>query len=184
MCRNCWIETDCGDFYQVLLYLFWLCWVIITACRFSLAVVGSVSSPVTEHGFSSCVHSVVVVDRLALQRVGTSQTRDQMCVPCIARQIPNHWTTRDAPGTLNYSCIVKLRETDSWVNSYFRRPLHWTYLQRGLLTSKSPWNDIQTEETAPTPGQEEDIRSRQLTQDAGPDPYDHWCFLNFLDLCI
>ena len=31
-----------------------------------------------------------------------------------------------------------------------------------------------SEETTLTPGQEEDsIRSRQLTQDAGPDSYDH-----------
>ena len=29
--------------------------------------------------------------------VGSSQIRDQTCVPCIARQILNHWTIREAP---------------------------------------------------------------------------------------
>ena len=27
----------------------------------------------------------------------SSQTRNQICVPCIGRQILNHWTTRDVP---------------------------------------------------------------------------------------
>ena len=31
----------------------------------------------------------------ALWRVGSSQTRAQTCVPCIGRQILNHWTTRE-----------------------------------------------------------------------------------------
>ena len=29
--------------------------------------------------------------------VGSSRTRAQTCVPCIARQILNHWTTREGP---------------------------------------------------------------------------------------
>ena len=41
-------------------------------------------------------------------------------------------------------------------------------------------------ENETTPGWEDnDIRGRQLAQDAGPDSYDHLsCFLDFLDLCI
>ena len=31
----------------------------------------------------------------ALCHVGSSQARDQTCVPCIARWILNHWTTRE-----------------------------------------------------------------------------------------
>ena len=31
----------------------------------------------------------------ALQHVGSSQTRDGTHVPCISRQILNHWTTRE-----------------------------------------------------------------------------------------
>ena len=35
----------------------------------------------------------------ALRHVGSSWTRDQTYVPCIGRQIPNHWTTREVPLT-------------------------------------------------------------------------------------
>ena len=34
---------------------------------------------------------------VALQHMGSSQTRDQTCVPCIGRRILNHRTTREAP---------------------------------------------------------------------------------------
>ena len=34
------------------------------------------------------------------RHVGSSPTRDRTCVPCIARRILNHWTTREAPLTL------------------------------------------------------------------------------------
>ena len=34
---------------------------------------------------------------IALRHVGSSQTRGRTSVPCIARQILNHWTTREAP---------------------------------------------------------------------------------------
>ena len=33
----------------------------------------------------------------ALQNVGSSQTRGRTRVPCIGRQIPKHWTTREVP---------------------------------------------------------------------------------------
>ena len=34
---------------------------------------------------------------VAPRHVGSSRTRDQTSIPCIARQILNHWTTREAP---------------------------------------------------------------------------------------
>ena len=37
---------------------------------------------------------------VALRHVEFSQTRDQTCVPCIGRQILNHWTTREVSGDL------------------------------------------------------------------------------------
>ena len=40
--------------------------------------------------------SVVVAHVVALQCVGSSQASDQISVPCIARQILNQWTTREA----------------------------------------------------------------------------------------
>ena len=45
------------------------------------------------------VAAASLVDRgfAALRHVGSSQTMDRTCVPCIGRQILNHWTTREAP---------------------------------------------------------------------------------------
>ena len=37
------------------------------------------------------------VDLVAPWHVRSSGTRDETGVPCIARQILNHWTTREAP---------------------------------------------------------------------------------------
>ena len=42
-------------------------------------------------GFSSCGAWA------QLWYVGSSWTRDQTCVPCIGRQILNHWTTKEVP---------------------------------------------------------------------------------------
>ena len=36
------------------------------------------------------------MDLFALLLVGSSWTRDQTSVPCTAKQILNHWTTREA----------------------------------------------------------------------------------------
>ena len=65
----------------------------------------AVTSLTAEHGLQVCgfqqlwhIGSVVVAHGLVAPRhVGSSQTRDRTGVPCIARQIPNHWTTREAP---------------------------------------------------------------------------------------
>ena len=35
-------------------------------------------------------------DLVAPWHVESSQTRDQTCVPCIGKQISNHWTMREA----------------------------------------------------------------------------------------
>ena len=36
----------------------------------------------------------------------SSWTRDQTCVPCIGRQIPNHWTTREIPTDFLFACLL------------------------------------------------------------------------------
>ena len=54
-------------------------------------------------GFSPCRAQALRVQTqklwcigwLSSRHVGSSCTRDQTCVPCIGRQIPNHWTTRE-----------------------------------------------------------------------------------------
>ena len=47
------------------------------------------SSVVAACGLSSCGTHLV-----APRHVGSSQTKDQTCVPCIARRILNHWTVK------------------------------------------------------------------------------------------
>ena len=44
------------------------------------------------------------------RHVGSSPTRDQTLVPCIARQILNHWTTREAP-----TLVIIKRTLFSWL---------------------------------------------------------------------
>ena len=59
----------------------------------------------------------------------------------------------------------------------------------GLVYREDSWPDLtlkwcSSKRNYPPPGWEDDIIGRQLAQDAGPDSYDHLCFLDFLDLCI
>ncbi|KAB0361973.1 hypothetical protein FD755_010348 [Muntiacus reevesi] len=53
---------------------------------------------------------------------------------------------------------------------------------RLIPTSKGPYTGLVYREDR---REEDNIRGRQLAQDAEPDSYDHLkCFLDFLDLCI
>ena len=64
-------------------------------CRLLIAVaslVGSMGSGV----WSVQAQQLWPESLAALRHVGSSQTKDQTCVPCIGRQILNHWT-RDVP---------------------------------------------------------------------------------------
>ena len=55
-----------------------------------------VSAPLAAtHGPS--VHRRAAQGLAAPWYVGSSQTRDRTCVPCVGRHILNHWTTREAP---------------------------------------------------------------------------------------
>ena len=60
----------------------------------------------------------------------------------------------------------------------------------GLVYREDSWPDLtlkwcSSRRNYTTPGWEDDnIRGKQLAQDARPDSYDHLCFLDFLDLCI
>ena len=63
-------------------------------------------------GFSSCGTQAY------LEHVRASQTRDQIRVPCIGRQILNHWTLREAPSFLL-----------SWPTAPFSLLVAWPVLQ-------------------------------------------------------
>ena len=78
------------DLFIYLIY-FWPCWVFIAVCRLLAAVA---SLPVENRLQST---RSVVVGLVALRHVGSSQTRDQTCVPCIGKQFLNLWTTSEAP---------------------------------------------------------------------------------------
>ena len=49
------------------------------------------------HGLQESQHMGLAFGLSGLWHVGSSWTRDLTCVPGIARQTLNHWTTREAP---------------------------------------------------------------------------------------
>ena len=110
-----------NNFY---LFVYWLCWVF--AQRLSLVAVSWDYSLVAElgshcSGFSCCrakapghpgcsgwstqAKQLWRVGLVALRHVESSQNRDRPHVPCIGRQILNHWTTRDI---LHYFWILHI----------------------------------------------------------------------------
>ena len=97
--------SRCNFFFLAFLY-FWLCRVFIAASRVCLAAVSGLLSvevcglPVVlgKPPHISCVdHRLQRAGLVAMRHVGSSQSRDQTCVPCIGRWILNHWTTRETP---------------------------------------------------------------------------------------
>ena len=94
-------------------------------------------------GFSCCrvqavgaYASVIVTQGLSCSEVcGISPDQGYLwgqCVPCIGRQIPNHWTTREAPnlpflmGNEAYWLLVKTRKLCGQLLQYF--DLHVLFL--------------------------------------------------------
>ena len=94
------------------------CWVFVAACGLSLAVASGgyssmrctgfslqwlllLRSTDSRHkGFSNCgmrAQQLWCKGVVAPRHVGSSKTRDRTYVPCIGRQILNHWATREVP---------------------------------------------------------------------------------------
>ena len=109
--------------------LLWLCWNFVAVHGLSLVVVSRGCSPgavrrlliavgslVVEHGlsFSSC-GSQTLACRLectglaASRHVGSYQTGDRTHVPCIGRQILNHWTTGDVSLWNFYNSFIEIK---------------------------------------------------------------------------
>ena len=92
--EKCLFKSFVCFFEELLIFTFRLGWVFVAAHRLSL---------VMSLGFSlgwllllwskDSRHTGLV----APQFVGSSWTRDRTHVPCIARHILNHWTTREVP---------------------------------------------------------------------------------------
>ena len=76
--------------FSFTIYYFWLCSVFIAVCGLSPVAMASL---VAEHGLQGLRASAVAAAQgLGCPVVwGASWTRDQTGVPCIARQILNHW---------------------------------------------------------------------------------------------
>ena len=86
--------------FILLLYCFLLCWVFVAVCRLSLVAVPGHLIVVASllwhadsraHDLQQLWHTGLV----ALWHVEYFQTRDWNHVPCIGRQIPSSWTTRE-----------------------------------------------------------------------------------------
>ena len=70
------------------------CSVLLSSCRVRASCCG---------GFC-CGAGTLGTGLVAPQHVGSSQTRDQTCVPRIGRRILNHWTNRDVLDRRTFSC--------------------------------------------------------------------------------
>ena len=86
----------------------WVCWVLAEARRILFASCRishwGARTPTVACGLSLWCSALVA---LSCMWDPSSLTRDQNQVPCIARQILNHWTTREVPRiTILFHCIL------------------------------------------------------------------------------
>ena len=96
--RIIYLKVPVALFSKFILCIYW---VFIAVCRLSLGAVSRLltavaSSLIAKHRLQG-VRASVVVHRLSCPRyVGSFQTRDRTPVPCLGRQIVNHWNSREA----------------------------------------------------------------------------------------
>ena len=64
--------------------------------------------------------------------VESSQTRDQTSVPCIGRQILNHWTTRKVPKPLHFNTKIPLFSKRHTLFTQLRKPISDLHVQHAL----------------------------------------------------
>ena len=95
------------------MYLFiWLHWVLVVAHRIFAASRGSffVMCGLNCACFSSCgVQACLSRSMWDL----SWPTKDQSCMPCVARQVLNHWTTREVLWYLNFCIHIFQREVET-----------------------------------------------------------------------
>ena len=108
----------------------WLYWIFTAVCRLSLVAMheGLLSNCGAWTSHCSCffccgaralgrVGSVVVwlPGLVASRQVESSRKRDETCVPCSGRQIPNHWTTREVQNiSLSWSNTLQWLLLQNW----------------------------------------------------------------------
>jgi len=74
---------------------------------------GHMDTVVMAQGLQRADSVVVVRGLVSPQHVGSSCTRDQTGVPCIARWILNHWTTREAHAMMTIICPLFIQYKSS-----------------------------------------------------------------------
>ena len=96
LCCSAWAFSSCGEWgilssYCVWTYSLWrLLWLESTGSRHMASVSAACRLQ------SAGLIITWFVGLVALWHVGSSQTRDRTGVQCVARQILNHWATREA----------------------------------------------------------------------------------------
>ena len=97
------IHTHTYIYIYTHIFICWLHWVFITRHGLSLVDREGCSS-LQRAGFSYCrvqAPQLWHTGLVAPQHVEFSLIKDQTCVPCIGRQILNHWTTQEVQGTVS-----------------------------------------------------------------------------------
>ena len=91
-----------GEALPVFYLFIWLPWVFIALHQFPLDAASGSYSPAVVPGFSlrstgprARAQWLWRTGLAPLRHVESPRTRDRTCVPCIGRQILNHWTTRE-----------------------------------------------------------------------------------------
>ena len=93
-------------------FTFWLCWVLMGVCRLPQLQRAGAALQQRCSGLSlqwrllmqsmgsrtGGLQQLLLMGLIAPRQMGSSWTREQTDVPCSARWILNHWTTRQAPG--------------------------------------------------------------------------------------
>ena len=128
--------------WKIDLFIFWLLWVFIAACGLSLVLASGgfcflwcagfslwglrllQSSGSRCVGFSSCSSRALEhwLSSLASRHVRSSWTKDRTRVPCIAWQILNHWTTREALFFIFFSIMGLLQDIEYSSQRYAVEP--------------------------------------------------------------
>ena len=116
------IETPASKVLVIYLLIVWLHRVLVVARWIFFAIRGIF---VVVCGLSSCGDYSNLVAPCIWHL--SSPTRDQTCVPCIRRQILNHWITRELPKVFFFSCLKSLgiesknsREGSPWPGLDYR----------------------------------------------------------------
>ena len=125
--RFCHVLQACFQFITIFnfcLFVFVCAWLLsscpeqgLLSCCGAQALGAQASVAVTRRLQSP--GSVGVVHRLVAQRhVGSSQTRDQIHVPCTGRQILNPWATKEVPSLSFYYGYFYLYQEDIYFQKH------------------------------------------------------------------